>query len=293
MWVYFLYRIGHRLALLLPVKISYSLSVFFARMKFFLVWKERRYIANNLKVILGEDSPVVPAYARAMYENFGCYLVDFFRTERIDKEYIKRFIRITGLENMDEVLKKGKGAIGLTAHIGNWELCAHVLGVLGYRINAVALTHKNERINNFFINQRKLGGIKVVPVGVSVRKCFSALKNNEIVGILGDRDFSGTNGIFVDFLGRKMLVPEGPAVLSLRTKAAIVPAFMIRDEKDSRCFTYIFEKPVYPQPTGNEEQDILVLTEKIAKIIESYVRKYPQQWFMFREFWIPEKAEVT
>jgi KDO2-lipid IV(A) lauroyltransferase len=193
---------------------------------------------------------------------------------------------------MDEALTRGKGAIGLTAHLGNWELCAQILARLGYKMNAIALKHTHSRIDNFFSRQREVTGIKVIPVGLGVRKCFTALKNNEIVGILGDRDFSGENGIVVDFFGRSILAPLGPAVLSLRTGAAIVPAFVIRDEKDDRYFRYIFTPVIYPEYSGDEPKDIKNITKKYIKVIEEYVRLYPQQWFVFHEFWKAQKIQI-
>ncbi|MCP4649071.1 MAG: lysophospholipid acyltransferase family protein [PVC group bacterium] len=292
MLIYFLYRIAQWLAWNLPIRVGYRIADFFTWIKFFFAGKERTFINNNLKIILGENNPKIKKDVWCVYSNFGKYLIDFFRSGKMNKQFIDRFVKVDKLEYMDEALSRGKGAIGLTAHLGNWELCAQILGVLGYKMNAIALTHQNEKINDFFNYQRELSGIKVVPVGISVRRCFAALKRNEIVGILGDRDFSGANGIFMDFLGKQMLIPRGPAVLSLRTGAAIVPAFVVRDEQDERCFKYIFEKPIYPQKTENEEEDIKRITEQIAKVIELYVKKYPQQWFMFSEFWNPEKVEI-
>lgn len=292
MFAYILYIIGQWVALTLPVRLGYRLAVFLARIKFVLAKKERVFIANNLNAILGENNPELSKYARAMYENFSKYLIDFFRSPKLDKQFIEKFVQLDGLENMDEPLKKGVGAIGLSAHIGNWELCGQVLAILGYKVNAIALTHKNKSINNFFIEQRKKKGVNVVPIGIALRQCFYALKHNEIVGVLGDRDFSGANGVFVDFFDRKTLIPRGPAILSLRTGAAIVPTFIIRDVKNERYFRFVSEKPIYPVKTNNEEQDIKNLTEKFTKVIEKYVEQYPEQWFMFREFWKPEKVEI-
>ncbi len=292
MLIYALYRIGQWIAVSLPVRISYCVAGFVSSVKYFFDVKERVYIADNLKAILGENSPDILRYSRQMYANFGKYLVDFFRTEKVDKEFVERFVKIEGLNNVDEVLKKSKGAIGLTAHLGNWELCGQVIGILGYKISAIALTHKNKRINDFFIRQRALKGLGTISIGAGVKKCFAALKRNEIVGILGDRDFSGENGIFIDFLKRKMLVPRGPAALSLRMEAPIIPIFLVRDENNDCFFKCVFEKPIYPVKTGNDEEDMLVLTQKIARIIEEYVRQYPNQWFMFREFWVAEKVEI-
>ena len=292
MIMYFFYRLGQWLALILPHTLAYRIGSFFTGLKYVFCKGERKAMENNLRVILGEGHPGVKKYPRQIYANFGKYLVDFFRAEKIDKEFIEKFVTIENLQYMDAALKKGKGVIGLTAHLGNWELCAQILARLGYKINAIALTHMNSRIDKFFSKQRQLTGINVVPVGVSVRQCFSALRKNEIVGILGDRDFSGENGIFVDFIGRKLLAPLGPAVLSLRTGAAIVPAFVVREGKDECCFRYIFTEPIYPEYSGDEKKDIENLTIRYVKIIEKYVKLYPQQWFVFHEFWKAAKVQI-
>ncbi|MCG2711344.1 MAG: lysophospholipid acyltransferase family protein [Candidatus Omnitrophica bacterium] len=292
MIMYLLYRLGQWLALSLPHALAYRVGVILTSFKYIFCSGERKAMRKNLEVILGENHPGIKKYPAQIYANFGRYLVDFFRARKIDKKFIDKFVKIENLEYMDNALKKGKGVIGLTAHLGNWELCAQILTRLGYKMNAIALTHKNSRIDDLFSRQRQLTGIKVIPVGMSVRKCFSALRKNEIVGILGDRDFSGENGIFVDFLNRSFMAPLGPAVLSLRTGAAIVPAFVIRDEKDERYFRYIFSEPIYPEYSDDEKKDIKQLTIKYIKVIEKFVKLYPQQWFVFHEFQKAEKIEI-
>jgi len=292
MIMYLLYRFGQWLALVLPHKLAYRAAVFFARFKYILCAGERKAMRKNLEIILGKGHPGIKKYPKQIYANFGRYLVDFFRAQKIDKKFIDKFVKIENLEYMDDALKKGKGAIGLTAHLGNWELSAQILARLGYKMNAIALTHTHSRIDDLFLKQRELTGIKVVPVGVSVRKCFAALRKNEIVGILGDRDFSGEHGIYVDFLNHQFMAPLGPAVLSLRTGAAIVPAFVVRDEKDERYFRYIFTEPIYPEKSIDEKKDIRRLTNKYIGVIEKFVKLYPQQWFVFHEFWKAEKVEI-
>ena len=292
MGMYFLYKFARWLALILPLSLAYRVGVFLTGFKFFFNRDERRSMKENLRQIIKNDTLKIEKLPRIIYANFGRYLVDFFRADKINKKYLEKYVDIRNLEYMDEALQKGKGAIGLTAHLGNWELSAQALALLGYKMNAIALTHKVENIDRLFNHQREVTGVKVVPVGVSVRRCFSALKRNEIVGILGDRDFSGENGIFVDFLGKKLLAPKGPAVLSIRTGAAIVPGFVIRDKKNGCFLKYTFEKPIYPVKTADEEAEVKRITEEFIAIIEKYVRENPEQWFMFRRFWEPEKVEI-
>ncbi|MBU0633923.1 MAG: lysophospholipid acyltransferase family protein [Candidatus Omnitrophica bacterium] len=292
MFFYFLFRLGQFLAWILPRSLAYCFAALICRLKFTLGRKERVFVINNFRIILAQDGKNTYKYARNLYGNFGRYLVDFFRAHQIDRKFVDKFVRIEGRENMDAALAQGKGAIGLSAHIGNWELSAQILGVLGYKISVVALVHSNPRIDNFFNNQRRITGVKVIPVGVSVKQCFKALKNNEIVGILGDRDFSGKNGILVDFLGKQMLAPRGPVILSIRTGAPIVPVFVIRDEKNEHYFKYFLNKPIYPQSSSDAEDNIRQLTQHYVKIIESYVKRYPDQWYLFREFWRAEKVII-
>jgi Kdo2-lipid IVA lauroyltransferase/acyltransferase len=291
--LYFLYRIGQFIALSIPRKLGYRIGSFITGFKSFFSRAERMAMLGNLKCIVGEDAPDLAKYPRYIYANFGKYLVDFFRAEKVDKQFVEKFIKIENIRYMDAALEKGHGVIGLTAHLGNWELCAQVMGIIGYKMNAVALIHRNSKVNDFFSAQRESKGVTVIPVGVSVRKCFSALKRNEVVGILGDRDFSGENGIQVDFFSKTMLAPRGPAVLSLRTKAAIVPAFVIRDEEDDCYFRYVFEPPIYPEDTSDEEADIRRITEQYIKVIEKTIKKYPKQWFIFHEFWKVNKNEIV
>jgi KDO2-lipid IV(A) lauroyltransferase len=245
-----------------------------------------------MRLIAGIDERMSRRYVAALYENFAKYLVDFFRSKWIGQRFIERYVRVHRKETIAQVLAEGKGAIGLTAHIGNWELTAQILARWGYKVNAVTLSHQHKNVDQFFSYLRSVTGIRVIPVGLAVRQCYAALKRNEVVGILGDRDFSGQNGIYVNFCGRQMMAPRGPAILSLRTGAPLVPGFVIRDEKDDRYFDYYFEEPIYPQRTGDEEHDVRVLTEKIIAVIERYVRQYPRQWYMFRPFWKAEKVEI-
>jgi KDO2-lipid IV(A) lauroyltransferase len=218
-----------------------------------------------------------------MFRNFAKYLVDFFRFEKLDAEYIKNNIRIENIRYFEEALSKSKGAIVLTAHLGNWELGGVVIALCGYPFWVVALPHKDKRVDNFFNSQRESKGIKVIPLGKAVRKSLDVLKENKILALVGDRDFS-EKGMILDFFGKPTFFPEGPAAFSLKTGATIVPGFMLRNGDDS--FTLRIEKPLDFIPTGNKERDLRELITRYKIIFEDYIRRFPDQWYMFRKFWI-------
>jgi len=280
---YILYRIGQFIALFLPLKIGYLLAAFVSDLRYIFADKDRQAVRENLKTIFPEKTEREIRRLRIrMFRNFAKYLIDFFRFSKLDREYIKRNIKIENMHYVDEALAKGKGVIALSAHIGNWELGGVVIALLGYPFWAVALPHKHKAVNNFFNSQRESKGMMVIPLGKAVRRCFNLLKENKIVALAGDRDFT-ERGLVLDFFGKPAFFPEGPAAFALKTGAVIVPAFMVRNKDDS--FTLKMEKPVEFNPTNDKGKDLVELIKRYKMIFEDYIRRYPEQWYMFRRFW--------
>ena len=277
MFNYILYRIGEFIALHLPIKLCYGIAVFISDLRYIFVYRDRRAVRENLKVIFPEKSEgEIKMIRRMMFRNFAKYLADFFRFSKLDMQYLKKNIHLENMHYLDEALAKGRGAITLSAHLGNWELGGVVIGILGYPFWVVALPHKYKKVDNFFNFQRESKGVKVIPLGKAARQCLAALNKNEIVALVGDRDFTA-NGIMVNFFGKPTLLPEGPATFAIKTGASIVPGFMIRNADDS--FTLRMEKPL------ERGESLLELLKRYNVIIEDYIRKYPEQWYMFRRFW--------
>ncbi|MDD5108943.1 MAG: lysophospholipid acyltransferase family protein [Candidatus Omnitrophica bacterium] len=281
---YYLYRFGQFIALNLPLKFVYCFAMFLADLHYFFAFRDRRFVRNNLRVIF-PDKPIrdLRKISRKVFQNFAKYLVDFFRFEKLDLEYIDKNIKLENLHHFDDALSKGKGAIVLTAHLGNWELGGVVIAQLKYPFWVVALPHKNKKVNGFFDTQRNGKGVKVIAMGKAVRSCISEIRNNHMVALVGDRDFT-EKGIVIDFFGKPTHFPKGPAALSLMTGALIVPGFMLRNPDDS--FTLRIEKPIEFSPTGDREKDLAGLVTVYKKIIEDYIRKYPEQWYVFHKFWV-------
>lgn len=284
MYNYALYMAGRSIALSLPLKIAYRIAVFVSDLHYIFAYKDRLAVTGNLKAIFPDKPDREIAKIRInMFRNFAKYLVDFFRFSKLNREFIEKNIKIENIQHIDEALSKGKGAVILTAHLGNWELGGVVIALLGYPFWAVALSHKDKRVNDFFIFQRENKGVKVIPLEKAVRTSLAVLRENEVVALVGDRNFS-ERGLVLDFFHKPTSLPVGPALLSLKTGAAIVPGFMVRNKDDS--LTLKMEKPLDSKPTGNKDKDLLGLMTQYKSIFEDYIRMYPHQWYMFRKFWV-------
>lgn len=285
MYPFLIYKLGQFLALVLPLRAGYSVAIFAAKLQYLLSRKDRLIVYGNLRAIFPDkDEKEIAALAKMVFVNFAKYLVDFFRFEKLDKKFLSEKVKVVGKDNLDNALKGNNGVIALTAHIGNYELGGAVTALLGYRFNAVALDHKHRLVNDFFIRQRARTGVKVIPLGSTLRRCYEVLKKGEMVALVGDRDFSNRGGIVTEFFGRKTLIPKGPAAFYVRCGASIVPGFLIRTPDDN--FELRFEPPISYRVTGNVEADEKKVTDLCVEVIEDYIKRYPSQWYMFRRFWL-------
>ncbi len=278
-----MYRFGVLLAMSLPLKGVYAIACAIADLWCLLSYRDRESVRSNLKRITGlRDLGELNRMTRQVFRNFAKYLVDFFRFQKIDEEYIKRLVKVEGIDNLDRALEKRKGVVLLSAHIGNWELGALVVSSLRQPVLAVVLTHGDKRINDFFTRQRMTGNVKPVEIGMSLRSCYKALRNNGLVALLGDRDFSN-KGLMMDFFGHPALIPKGPAVFSARLQAEIVPTFMVREKADT--FRLIFGPALKKSTASEEDENIKETMKEYVAVIERYVKMYPTQWYMFKRAW--------
>ena len=281
---YILYRIGEFLCLYLPFNLEYLLARVISNLQYVFSRQDRTSVANNLKVIFpGIEKRLLKKYTKGVFINFGIYLANFFKFKNLGLDYIKKNLVIEGREHIDKALSLGKGLIIVSGHIGNWELGGIALGLLGYPVNAVTFTHKHKKVNIFFTRQRELKGLRVIPLEKAVRGALLAFSRNEIVCLMGDRDFTG-GGLVMDFFGLPTMIPRGPAVFSLRNKTPMLLAFTLIENKEK--FRLSFTPPIEFTPSGEYEKDVLSLTLIYLKQIEDYIRAHPGQWLMFRRFWL-------
>jgi KDO2-lipid IV(A) lauroyltransferase len=280
---YISYRIGEMLCLSLPLRAAYGVAVFLSNIRYLFAFEDKRIVTGNLRSIFPDKNDKEISRIRLqLFHNFAKYLVDFLRFKKLNIDYIKKNVKIVNLEYIDEGLKGGKGVIVVTAHLGNWELGGVVVSMIGHSLSTVALAHKSKIVTDFFNAQRESKGLKVFLLGNAAKGCIRVLRDNEILALVGDRDFT-EGGRLLDFFGKPSFFPEGPAVFSLHTGAAIIPGFMLRNEDDS--FSLVFEKPLQYEVTGDRDKDLDTIITKYKSTFEKYIRFYPDQWYMFRRFW--------
>ena len=123
-----------------------------------------------------------------------------------------------------------------------------------------------------------------------MRSMLLLLRQNKIVGIMGDQNMSTREGIFVEFFGRPACTTVGLAFMALKTGAPLIPAFMIRMKNGK--YKFVIEPAVDISNTGNFQADVKENTQRFTRIIERYVRLYPEQWFWLHQRWKTKPSQM-
>jgi KDO2-lipid IV(A) lauroyltransferase len=143
----------------------------------------------------------------------------------------------------------------------------------------VALPHGDPATDRLFSRQRQRCGLEVIPLGKEAgRRSLRSLQEGRLLGLLGDREFGG-EGLEVRFGAGTLTVPRGPALLSLRSRAPIVPAFFIRESPWT--FRLVVEPAILPDGEDTGPDAVDTLTRRCAAAVERMVLRHPDQWLMF------------
>lgn len=267
----------------LPLGLTYRLASLAGDLVF-LFWRKGRAntIANMRHVLEGGASDLeVRETARRSFRNYLRLLVDLLRSPSLQRA--EGVISGVKWEYLDRAFQEGKGVLLILTHFGSWDLAAGILASRQYRFSAVADSMKNPYIDRWVRRLRQGRGIATIPLEGAALRIYRALRHNEAVGIGVDRPLPTGQGVTITFFGQEATWPAGAAALALHTGARIITGYLIRDGHGK--FIGEMLPPLDFQPSGDEEEDRRRLTQKIAEIQEGFIRRCPDQWYMFRPMW--------
>ena len=221
---------------------------------------------------------------RGTYVSLGRQLAEVCLFPRYTRENVSQIVVYEGFENFERAYARQKGVLFLTAHLGAWELSAFAHSLQGHPLAIVMRSLDNPRVDRLIQSYRTLHGNRTVDKDDFVRGLLAAMRNGETVGILMDTNMTPPQGVFVDFFGIPACTASGLARIALRTDAAVVPAFTVWDSK-LRKYTLRFDPAIELVRTGDDQADIIANTAKFTRIIEEYVRRYPDQWLWVHRRW--------
>jgi KDO2-lipid IV(A) lauroyltransferase len=294
----FLLRLGLRLADViarsLPVGTAYALADFAGRAWHRFAPGRRALVAENLSrvVAAGGASPSDRALRRMVrqaFVNHARYWLELLRGPHYPAERTPSMIHVEAWDHWEPILRGG--AVVAVPHLGNFEPVGHFVASQG--LGGVAPVEETEPKELFeFLRARRASGqgVEVVPLSRSFRPMLGALKRNEIVALVADRDLSG-DGVPVTMFGHPTTLPAGPATLALRTGKPLVMARVLRAAPERFSVrAELVEAPL----GGDAEADVAALTTALGAAFERAIGEAPEQWWAaFQPFWSDQRAKPS
>ncbi len=282
--IFLLFRLTSLIILVIPTGIGLMLGQVFGRLCFYILIRERKRAFRNLDTAFGDSKSSIEKreIVKKVFENLGKSVIEILSVPKFTGQGFKRYVYSRNIDMLKEFLRDGKAVIILSGHFGNWEFLAHYLAISGLPMNVIARRVRIEGLEAFLVRIREQNSVNILYRDASAKEIVDLLRDGKFVGIMPDQDMDSISGVFVDFFGKSAWTPSGPAVLNLLTGAYVVPCFIVR-----KAFGHevIIEKPMELVKTDNKRNDILENTSRYTKVIEDYIRKFPEHWVWFHDRW--------
>lgn len=259
-------------------RFAYLLTKFIMLFKF----SRKEYVKQIMIDRLDIDSDQAEKLRKECYESFILNSFEMAKIRYISDEEVLNLLNIEGLNNLDEAIKGGKGAIIISGHFGLWEYIPQFLTLIGYKMTTVVRRQSNKYVDQWFEDMRRCHGAKTTDSGMGLREILRDLKKGYLLGLLVDQD-NGTKGIFTNFLGKCCSAPVGPALISLKMKVPIIPMYVFPNYEGKHLLK-IFPA-FYPENYENTIEGQQKLTSDYTQLHEKIVKQYPKHWFWLHRRW--------
>ncbi|MDH5543258.1 MAG: lysophospholipid acyltransferase family protein [Nitrospinota bacterium] len=266
-----------------PRSFGYALWKSIALLLWPITKRRRGIMRENLRPVFpGKSDDEFEKIGLDVYLNLGRVYAEFCKIGALNQENVNEFVTFEGLEHLDAALAKGKGVIIPTMHYYNAELINGALAVKGYPVHWVI-----REVDNFFLDRkmdaiRTGSGMKVIKKERALREMLARIREGKIVSVTVDQKAS-FNEVWIRFLGRWSATVKAPAVISLRTGAAIVPMFSVPQLDNTHKVSFL--PAISYEPTGETSVDVFNLSTIVSDLQSEFIKKHPGVWFWLHRKW--------
>jgi KDO2-lipid IV(A) lauroyltransferase len=278
----------------LPQGLSYRFARLSGALFFFFSGNKKARLAHGFRFLFGDGD--FGNEIRNTFENYALNSIEVFLYPGLTKDKLASMVEYHGMDHIARARAKGKGVILLHGHFGNEEFLMPAFSfAVDCRVNQLAsrweppvnksvLYRFPDSVRRYAFRMR-IGHREALPVNFiyidkGIKGAYRALNNNEILLLAADGR-EGTSWVEVDFMGRLALYSDGPMRIAQRTKAEVLPVFLVRGP-DNR-HRLIVEEPLPLEWTNDNDRDLRVNTQKFADRLGAYVKKYPCHYMKL--FW--------
>jgi Kdo2-lipid IVA lauroyltransferase/acyltransferase len=285
--VYLVVILFDSLLAVIPERWSYSTGRFIGRLAYVLVLDRRAAAMENLTMAFGKDkSPQwIQRTALKSFEHMGMMGIEFFLLRRWSEKDMVERVSLSGRENFNLVMRPGNhGVVFLYAHFGCFEVCAAAIKSIAFRLNLIVTGLKNPFVSRYLFSRGgEDSGITVYPHKGIVKEMIGLLLQGKSVGFLGDQRGDVERGVIVDYFGSPAPANGVFAKIAIEGKARVIPMATYRVAEGR--FRTELGKEIPIILTGDEQKDLIAVSQAFHNQFESWLRMYPEQGFWFQRKW--------
>ena len=277
------YKVASGVCVLLPRFMGPPIAYIGGSLAYAISAKRRHVMRANLAPVLGDvDSKQREMAVIKSFTSYAQYWYESFKMSDLSLEELKKYGRGEGMENLYGAIEKGRGAIVVAPHMGNWDFAAAWIDSDRVKINAVVEALEPPALFEWFVARRAQFGIKAIAHNENpMPKLIEAIKRNEVVVLVADRSLDAAS-VEVEFFGQKVRFPLGPAFLALRTGAPLLPTASYMEPRGGHLLRFLPELEIGERV--GLRADARRLTQMVATSFETMIRQAPEQWHVFQPF---------
>ncbi|MFH1359909.1 MAG: ELM1/GtrOC1 family putative glycosyltransferase [Candidatus Omnitrophota bacterium] len=292
--IYYIVRFFGIIIRRLPLSMALSFGRAMGILGYYFDAKHKSLAYANLKIAFAKTKKPseIKCIVKRLFQNFGMNVVELLRLPLILKEGPEKYVRLEGKEHIDAALKEGKGLILLPPHFGSWEISSLMSHMAQHPYRVVVKPQKRHtKLDEILNSYRECAGSVIISRGSGTREIIESLRKNEIIGMVADQ--GGKDGVLVKFFGREASMSVGAIRLALKFGTPVCFAIIIREKGPDYRHRLVIHPAFELIKTGNTEQDVAGNLEKVVKLMESYIEKYPDQYVWFYKIWKYSKESAT
>jgi KDO2-lipid IV(A) lauroyltransferase len=284
--VYLLVRIIVCVIQTLPYAVACKLAAGLAWLAVRFDKRHRQVAAENLRSAFPGKYDTMDAEedVQSIYRHFCNLLVEIIHLPRaLHLGTWRRHIDLRDLRMMIDALLSARPLLMVTGHFGNWEMGGYTLGLLGFKIHAIARPLDNPFLDDYLRRFRERTGQGILAKKGDFDQMQELLANGGVLGTLADQD-AGQRGVFVEYFGRPASTHKAVALMALEYN---VPMLVLGVRKVGEPMRYqtICEDLIRPEEYADRRDAVKAITQRFTSALERIVRTAPEQYFWLHRRW--------
>lgn len=268
---------------ILPRGFCFALGRLLGDLVFLFDLKHRAIAYMNIRTAFaGRMSPAeIGRVTREFFRSYGQNVIEVFLIPTIDAGYIRKYVRIEGLEHIAGAFAQKKGVLLCSVHAGSWELANILSANLGFPFSMFVRDQKFPLVEGLLNEYRRSKGCRLIQRKDQLRELIRLLRANEATGLTVDQ--GGRNGTPVLFFGKEASMSSGAVRLALKYGCALVPVFFSR--MGGPRLEISVGKPFNLTQTGDFEKDVAANLQELVRLFEQHISRFPHEYLWSYKVW--------